>query len=395
MGRMKMAYDALFGKADRYIEQKTALDSEFELFEEEEKKAADAGDFMESSDSELREAFLNIEHEFDYERRNLEEQKGQTEQTREGLSAEAGRELQKLKEVQRKLDHLSGKKYAESTERASEKCREYMDQMEEMLRTLGEDVSLGNGGRADDKRAEETDTDLCPHIKDQEEALPSLDRASAFSAHEQKLGAKFVRSMQEVLDQSRHEDVRNIYEIYGSRLTIAKAHHLGGAYYQHGKGVCINTAAIALGGLAQKPYQAAFHEFGHNIDYLMGDGEPISEKWGNGALYEALQQDFADLKGELTDWKLVLKMNAEAVKNRWSLKETLALSDMIESFTGISNPLGSGHGKNYWKNRLPCREFFAEVLDGATANEGSYALLKQMFPRGVEVVHRIIGGEAG
>lgn len=135
-----MAYDALFGKADRYIEQKTALDSEFELFEEEEKKAADAGDFMESSDSELREAFLNIEHEFDYERRNLEEQKGQTEQTREGLSAEAGRELQKLKEVQRKLDHLSGKKYAESTERASEKCREYMDQMEEMLRTLGEEI---------------------------------------------------------------------------------------------------------------------------------------------------------------------------------------------------------------------------------------------------------------
>ena len=91
----------------------------------------------------------------------------------------------------------------------------------------------------------------------------------------------------------------------------------------------------------------------------------------------------------------MLKMNAEAVKNRWSLKETLALSDMIESFTGISNPLGSGHGKNYWKNRLPCREFFAEVLDGAAANEGSYALLKQMFPRGVEGVHRIIGGEAG
>lgn len=392
-----MAYDALFGKTDRYIEQKTALDSEFELFEEEEKKAADAADFMEGSDSELREAISHIEHEFGCGRRNLEEQKEQMEQTREGLSAEAGRELQKLKEVQRKLDHLSGKKYAEGTERASEKCREYMEQMEEMLRALGEDVSLRNGGGADDKRTEGTDTDLCPHIKDQEqeEALPSLDQVSAFSAHEQKFGTKFVRSMQKVLDQSLHEDVRKVYETYGSRLTIAKAHHLGGAYYQHGKGVCINTAAAALGGLAQKPYQAAFHEFGHNIDYLMGDGEPISEKWGNGALYEALQQDFADLKGELTDWKLVLKMNAEVVKNRWSLKETLALSDMIESFTGISNPLGSGHGKNYWKNRLPCREFFAEVLDGAAANEGSYALLKQMFPRGVEVVHRIIGGEAG
>lgn len=390
-----MAYDTLFEKADRYTKQKTALDTEFVLFEEEEKKAAHAAVSADVSDPDIQNAFQNIEHQFDAERRHLEDRGEELEQVREGLSGDVSRELQKLKEVRRKLDRLSGKKYAGDTEKASGKCREYADRLEEMLRALGEDASGKGGGGADAEGTEPPDAVRPYETGDQETDTPPSGGSCAFSVHEKKLGAEFVRQMQEVLDQSRHGDVRRLYERYAGRLTIHSADHRGGAYYQHGKGVCIHVRRAAAGGPAHKPYQMAFHEFGHNLDYLMGDGEPVSEKWGDGALYQALQQDFADLKGELTDRKLVLKLNVEAVKNRWPLNETLALSDMVEYFTGISYPLGSGHGKRYWKNRLPCREFFAEVLDGAAANEGSYALLKQMFPRSVETVHRIIGGETG
>ena len=78
--------------------------------------------------------------------------------------------------------------------------------------------------------------------------------------------------------------------------------------------------------------------------------------------------------------------------------------------TGIDYPLGSGHGSkfvqeigsdgsvverkiSYWQNRLPNKEFFAETLDGAAANEESYLMMKRFFPTAVSVVHKIIGGD--
>ena len=68
----------------------------------------------------------------------------------------------------------------------------------------------------------------------------------------------------------------------------------------------------------------------------------------------------------------------------------VSVSDIIESMTGISYPLGVGRGSSYWNSRFPCKEFFAETLDGAASNEGSYSFLKRMFPRSVAVVHKIL-----
>lgn len=155
----------------------------------------------------------------------------------------------------------------------------------------------------------------------------------------------------------------------------------------------MNSAQVAAGDMIHAPYQTAFHEFGHNIDYIMGGGFPISESWGNNALYDAIQQDFSDLKGEQSSRQLIESLRKQAEENGWTIKDTASVSDIIESMTGISYPLGVGHGSAYWENRLPNKEFFAETLDGAAANERSYGLLKTMFPRAVKVVHSIIGGE--
>ena len=78
--------------------------------------------------------------------------------------------------------------------------------------------------------------------------------------------------------------------------------------------------------------------------------------------------------------------------NQWTIMDVASVSDILESMTGISYPLGVGHGRSYWDNRLPNKDFFAETLDGAASNEKSYQIIKKMFPRAVDIVHRIIGG---
>lgn len=173
---------------------------------------------------------------------------------------------------------------------------------------------------------------------------------------------------------------------------VKDAAHSGGAFYRYGEGVYMNSDVVSKGDMIHKPFQTAFHEFGHNIDYIMGNGAPISEKWGNNALGDAIHSDFEALKGTRTNEELIDSLKEQAQENGWSMSDTASVSDIIESLTGISYPLGVGHGKDYWDGRMPNKEFFAETLDGAAANERSYGLMSRFFPRAVQIVHRIIGG---
>lgn len=215
----------------------------------------------------------------------------------------------------------------------------------------------------------------------------------AFAAHQDILGRSFVIGMQKVIDATPHTDVGQLYEKYGELVSIQDIHdQTTCAHFTQGKGVSMNIDAAAKGSVIDAPYQTAFHEFGHNIDYLMGGGTPISESWGGGALLKALQEDYARLKGTRTDNELVQFLKDAAAKRGLSLMDIGNISDILESLTGISYPLGAGHGADYWKNRSPCKEFFAETLDSAAANERSYLLMKKFFPGAVAVVHKIIGG---
>lgn len=216
---------------------------------------------------------------------------------------------------------------------------------------------------------------------------------SSFDSNADKLGKDFVNGMQNTLNKSSHSDVKKIYEKYGSQLQVKDANYTGGAFYRHGDGVYMNKGVVSKGDMIHEPYQTAFHEFGHNIDYIMGNGQPISETWNNGELMDAIRDDFSSLKGSRSNEELVAALKEEMAKGGWSIKEVGSVSDIVESMTGISYPLGVGHGSSYWNGRLPCKEFFAETLDGAASNEGSYSFIKKMFPRAVAVVHKILGGD--
>ncbi|MDE6020826.1 MAG: hypothetical protein K2H01_07525, partial [Ruminococcus sp.] len=235
-------------------------------------------------------------------------------------------------------------------------------------------------------------------------------KISVFSKHTTKLGADFVDDMHNIMKSSFHSDIATVYKKYADHLTIYEAQDINGrALYKHGKGVILNTNIVKNGSRIHKPYQVAFHEFGHNLDYLLGGGTPISEKWENGALYKAIEKDFKALKGSKSNEELIDSLRRQKKEYKWTNMAIASVSDILECMTGIDYPLGSGHGRvvvtitnpdgsttdvvqSYWKDRLPCKEFFAEVLDGAMANEESYNMLKNMFPNAVSIVHKIVGG---
>lgn len=225
-----------------------------------------------------------------------------------------------------------------------------------------------------------------------------------------RLGIPFVMGMYSTLSKSTHEDVQRLYSRYANQITVRDTNHLGCAHYTANDGVYMFKEQVATGDRQMnKPYQTAFHEFGHNIDYLIGGGNPISESWGNNELYRAICDDFEALRGNKTNEEIVNDLRKEMADKKWSMFQCGSVSDILECMTGIEYPLGSGHGSrtvqetssdgsiikrkiSYWHNRFPNKEFFSETLDGAAANEESYFMMQHFFPQAVSVVHKIIGG---
>ncbi len=225
-----------------------------------------------------------------------------------------------------------------------------------------------------------------------------------------KLGIPAVMGMYTTLKSSAHRDVQTAYRKHANAVTVRDVHYRKGMHYRANDGVYIDISVAAKGDeFLHKPYQVALHEFAHNIDYLMGNGQPISETWGNNELYRAICRDFDTLRGNRPNEQLIHDLKIEMKTNNWSLYQIGSVSDILECMTGINYPLGAGHGscahrvvlpdgsvvtreESYWKNRLPNKEFFAETLDGAAANGESYQMLKRFFPSAVDVVHQMIGG---
>ena len=225
-----------------------------------------------------------------------------------------------------------------------------------------------------------------------------------------KLGVPFVLGMHDTLQGCGHDNVRKLYMKYANKLSVSDANYKRGAFYRSGDGVYFDKDSTAKGNSTMfRPYEVAFHEFGHNLDYVLGKGTDISVSWGDGALGKAIEADYKKLKGDRTAEQLVEDLKREIVRNNWTLHQVGSLSDVIESMTRIDYPLGAGHGSrvvtktkpdgtvvkkrvSYWDCVPPCVEFFAEVLDGAASNEESYRVLQHFFPNAVAVVEKIIGG---
>lgn len=231
--------------------------------------------------------------------------------------------------------------------------------------------------------------------RNNEDAVP--DEPPVF-ASTTGLSSAFAKGAGAALSRCAYPEVRALYAKYQNEIRCMDRQETLGAYFAPADGgIYFNEAIDANGSDYQEPYEIAFHEFGHNIDWLLGGKDNhvfASNRFYNGQdLENLILSDYAMFKAMMgvgRDSDLIDLLKAENM----SMRECGNISDILEFCTGCSYPLGIGHGASYHKEKgMTAKEFFAEVLDSAAANEASLRQMRRIFPHAVDFVFDIIKGE--
>ena len=111
------------------------------------------------------------------------------------------------------------------------------------------------------------------------------------------LGDDYANAMETLLEFTEEPNVKNLYYKYGDRFDVVDdPDKKGGAFFKPSEGkVHMNAEYVSKGDDLHLPYQTAFHEFGHNIDWLAGrdaGGTYISVDYENGKLGKTIKSDW-------------------------------------------------------------------------------------------------------
>ena len=113
---------------------------------------------------------------------------------------------------------------------------------------------------------------------------------------------KVARGMSETLENCPSEDMRALFSKYGFKLK-AVGHSGGRSYHSSAEGqVHLNVRTALAGSELYEPYGLAFHEFGHMVDWLAGDGAMYAS--AKSGIVKAIDADWAKYKARVAD-KLV------------------------------------------------------------------------------------------
>lgn len=208
----------------------------------------------------------------------------------------------------------------------------------------------------------------------------------------------FKEGMAKTLIASGNDDAIKLYGKYAGDLKCVNPNGRGTANYSRMRGgVTMNLKNVAAGNSYEKPYQVAFHEFGHMIDDLAVPGQPIflSNTEVNGKrLLDVIKSDYKAFKksmGASTNDDLIIMLKKEFAGDTGMVSGNI--SDILEKCTNRSYPLGVGHGVGYHRrDGATEHEFFAEVLDSAVTNPESYQQMVRLFPNAVDMVWEMIRG---
>ncbi len=233
------------------------------------------------------------------------------------------------------------------------------------------------------KREQHSDLPLAAPAKPSLDGIKGMDAASK-------------QAMADALAKSGNEDVIKLFTQFADRLEVADDKYKKTANFSRAAGgVRMNIKEVAKQSDYEYPWEVAFHEFGHMIDYLIGkDNTPKyhvykyrSHMETNGVtLLDTIKSDFQNFKKSLGVSKaqdVIPILKAENL----SKYAKGNISDILEKCTNKSYPLGIGHGATYHKREGATEtEFFAEVVASAVTNPESYAQMERIFPNAVNMV---------
>lgn len=250
-----------------------------------------------------------------------------------------------------------------------------------------------------------------------------------------------------------HESVRKAWNDCADELHLVDANYTQGkAHYDKAKGgVLLDIESASKGNPYSEPYQDLFHEFGHNIDYILnkkyGTGEigiTLSTTYKNGIfgktlkreankaiedyaiahkIYKAKAIDFGAIQAEADRLVQIGKIKPHEVKG-WiskavneaakaktidiekaetafcdyirrelSTRQRGNISDMFEPVMHAQNeyPFDTGHGVAYWWHRDNGKEGFAHMFSAMTSNEQSLEQIKRFFPESYKIFIEMLG----
>lgn len=131
-------------------------------------------------------------------------------------------------------------------------------------------------------------------------APPVLETALHLQGIRAVLGDDYANAMETLLEFTEEPNIKNLYYKYGDRLDVVDEPGGGGAFFRPSEGkVHMNAKKVAEGSDHRLPYQTAFHEFGHNIDWLAGR----DVAGPGGGYFSAIYKDNILAKTMKSDWK--------------------------------------------------------------------------------------------
>lgn len=242
---------------------------------------------------------------------------------------------------------------------------------------------------------------------------PQGDKGKVLTLENTPYSKKTVDAINERL--AKDPEMQNIFKHLENDLQVGDANldkNQTPKFALKANKVYINEKAASKGTDVDEPYQALFHEHGHQIDSLIKKqgiiagtgnkkGDMISEvfKGKNGKTLS--QTATSEIKEIIEERKAaspefntrnVKFMYIVELKQGYDLKTRGPLSDIMESTKQVGKySLGIGHGKDYWDSSMKKNaEIFAGMMEARMANPKAYATIKKELPKTAAVFEELI-----
>lgn len=128
------------------------------------------------------------------------------------------------------------------------------------------------------------------------------NKKGLFKSIEAQVGKDFTNGMIKTLEKTSEEDVVKLFKKFSKDLKVSDAKSKRGAYFStRDGGVHMNAEKVAKGDTVHVPYQTAFHEFGHNIDFALGQkAGGVWRSTKTTELVDSIKNDWETFKAEYT-----------------------------------------------------------------------------------------------